>query len=205
VNGLDPEHRGPLAFVKTEEFKHLGTPDSCEDITGGMGIKGVSHLQEFVDEGGLLILLHNPVRLAIDYGLVRGVSISQTSRDFYNPGSLVKGEVANEKHPVTYGYGQKIPLYRSQSGPLLSVSSGKEKYVVLRYAKEGDVCLSGIVKSQDEIKGKAAVLDVPVGKGHILFFTFNPFWRDLSHGNYMFVFNAILNYNDFDAGLEKKE
>lgn len=205
VNGLDPEHRGPLAFVKTEEFKHLGTPDSCEDITGGMGIEGVSNLQDFVDEGGLLILLQNPVRIAVDYGLVRGISIVQTSRDFYNPGSLVKGEVANEKHPVSYGYGKNVPLYRSQSGPLLSVSREKEKCVVLHYAKEGDVCLSGIVKSQDEIKGKAAVLDVPVGKGHILFFTFNPFWRDLSHGNYMFVFNAILNYNDLDAGFEKKE
>jgi len=205
VNGLDPEHRGPLAFVRTEEFKHLGAPDSCGDITGGMGIEGVSHLQSFVNEGGLLILLQNPVRLAVDYGLVRGISILQTSRDFYNPGSLIKGEVVNEKHPVTYGYGKKIHLYRSQSGPLLSVSREKEDYVVLNYAKEGDVCLSGIVKSQDEIKGKAAVLDVPVGKGHILFFTFNPFWRDLNHGNYMFVFNAILNYNDLDAGLEKKE
>jgi hypothetical protein len=205
VNGLDPEHRGPLAFVKTEEFKHLGTPDSCEDITGGMGIEGVSNLQDFVYEGGLLILLQNPVRIAVDYGLVRGISIVQTSRDFYNPGSLVKGEVANEKHPVSYGYGKKVPIYRSQSGPLLSVSREKEKCIVLRYAKEGDVCLSGIVKSQDEIKGKAAVLDVPVGEGHILFFTFNPFWRDLSHGNYMFVFNAILNHNDLDAGFEKKE
>jgi len=205
VNGLDPEHRGPLAFVRTEEFKHLGLPDSCEDITGGMGIEGVSHLQKFVDEGGLLILLQNPVRLAVDFGLVRGVSIFQTSRDFYNPGSLVKGEVANEKHPVIYGYGKEIPLYRSQSGPLLNVEREKEDYVVLRYAQEGDICLSGIVKSQDEIKGKAAVLDVPVGKGHILFFTFNPFWRDLNHGNYMFVFNAILNYNDLNAGLEKKE
>jgi hypothetical protein len=67
----------------------------------------------------------------------------------------------------------------------------------------GDVCLSGIVKSQGEIKGKAAVVDVPVGKGHIVLFTFNPFWRDLSHGNYMFVFNAILNYNDLDVGLKK--
>ncbi len=205
VNGLDPEHRGPLAFVRSEEFKHLGLPDSCEDITGGMGIEGVSHLQKFVDEGGLLILLQNPVRLAVDYGLVRGVSIFQTSRDFYNPGSLVKGEVVNERHPVIYGYGKEIPLYRSQSGPLLNVEREKEDYVVLRYAQEGDICLSGIVKSQDEIKGKAAVLDVPVGKGHILFFTFNPFWRDLSHGNYMFVFNAILNYNDLNAGFEKKE
>ncbi|NOR22023.1 MAG: hypothetical protein GQ476_05000, partial [Candidatus Aminicenantes bacterium] len=203
VNGVDPEHRGSLAFVKTQECKHLGTPDSCEDVTGGMGIEGVSNLQKFVMDGGLLIALHNPVRLAIDYGLVRGIDIFQTSSKFYNPGSLLQGEVVNEKHPVSYGFDKEMPIYRSHSGPLLRIEEEKEKHVVLRYAKEGEVCLSGIVKSQDEIKGKAAVVDVPVGKGHIVLFTFNPFWRDLSHGNYMFVFNAILNYNDFDAGIEK--
>jgi hypothetical protein len=203
VNGVDPEHRGSLAFVKTQEFKHLGTPDSCEDITGGMGIEGVSNLQKFVMDGGLLIALHNPVRLAIDYGLVRGIDIFQTSSKFYNPGSLLQGEVVNEKHPVSYGFDKEMPIYRSHSGPLLRLEEEKEKHVVLRYAKEGEVCLSGIVKSQDEIKGKAAVVDVPVGKGHIVLFTFNPFWRDLSHGNYMFVFNAILNYNDLDVGIEK--
>ncbi|MCK4556820.1 MAG: hypothetical protein KAU47_04835, partial [Candidatus Aminicenantes bacterium] len=205
VNGLDPEHRGPLAFIRGEEFKHLGTPDSSEDITGGMGIEGVNHLQDFVKEGGLLLMLQNPVRVAVDFGLVRGVDIFQTSRDFYNPGSILRGEIVNEKHPISYGYDKNLPLYRNHSGPLLSVSREREKYVVLRYAKEGDVCLSGIVKNQNEIKGKAAILDVPVGKGHIVLFTFNPFWRDLNHGNYMFVFNAILNHNDFNAGLENNK
>jgi len=203
VNGLDPEHRGPLAFVKTQEFKHLGLPDACEDITGGMGIEGVSNLRNFVMDGGLLIALHNPVRVAVDYGLVRGIDTFQTSSKFYNPGSLLQGEVVNEKHPISYGFDKEMPIYRSQSGPLLRIEEEKEKYVVLRYAKKGEVCLSGIVKSQDEIKGKAAVVDVPIGKGHIVLFTFNPFWRDLSRGSYMFVFNAILNYNDLDAGLEK--
>jgi hypothetical protein len=203
VNGLDPEHRGPLAFVKTQEFKHLGTPDSCADITGGMGIEGVSNLQKFVEDGGLLIVLQNPVRLAVDYGLVRGIDIFRTSSKFYNPGSLLQGEVVNERHPITYGYDKKMPIYRSQSGPLLNIEEEKEKYIILRYAKEGNVCLSGIVKSKDEIKGKAAIVDVPVGKGHIVLFTFNPFWRDLSRGNYMFIFNSILNYNDLNVGLEK--
>ena len=202
VNGLDKEHRGPLAFVKSEEFKHLGTPDSCEDITGGMGIEGVAHLQKFVEAGGLLIALQNPVRVAVDYGLVRDIDIFPTSQKFYNPGSLLQGEVANENHPVVYGYDQKPVIFSNSSGPLLKIDKDKEKYVVLRYSKEGNVCLSGIVKSQDEIKGKAAIIDVPTGKGHILLFTFNPFRRNLSRGNYMYVFNAILNYNDLSVGLK---
>lgn len=203
VNGIDLEHRGPLAFVKSKEFKHLGTPDSCGDITGGMGIEGVLNLQKFVKDGGLLLMLQNPVRVAVDYGLVRDINIFNTSSKFYNPGSLLKAEVVNDKHPIVYGYDKEMPLYRNHAGPLLSISKEKEKLVVLRYIKEGDVCLSGIVKNDKEIKGKAAIIDVPVGKGHIVMFTFNPFWRDLSHGCYMFVFNAILNYNDLDVGLKE--
>ncbi len=203
VNGIDPEHRGPLAFVKSKEFKHLGTPDSCEDFTGGMGIEGVTNLQEFAQQGGLLIMLHNPVRVAVDYGLVRDINILNTSSKFYNPGSLLKGEIVNEKHPIIYGYDKEMPIYRNPSGPLLTIDKEKEKFVVLRYIKEGDVCLSGIVKNDKEIKGKPAIIDMPVGKGHIVMFTFNPFWRDLSHGNYMFVFNAILNYNDLDIDFKE--
>jgi len=197
VNEIDPERRGRLAFVRSNEFKHLGTPDSSPDITGGMGLEGVLNLQKFVEQGGLLIMLNNPSRVAVDYGLVRDVNVYTPSSSFYNPGSLLKVEVANEKHSIVYGYEKEIAVFRNNSGPLLTISREKEKNVVLSYAKEGQVCLSGIVKNDAEIKGKPAIIDMPVGKGHVVLFTFNPFWRDLSHGSYMFVFNAILNYNDF--------
>jgi hypothetical protein len=204
VNGLDPAKRGPLAYVKSEEFKHLGTPDSAEDITGGMGIDGVGNLQKFAEEGGLLVVLHNPVRVAVDYGMVRGISLYNPSPDFQMAGSLLKGEVVNSKHPIAYGYDKEPPLYRRHSGPLVTIPEDMEKHIVLRYAKEGEVCLSGMVKNEKDLQGKAAIVDVPVGKGHIILFTFNPFWRDTSHGAYMFVFNAILNFNDLGVGKAEK-
>jgi hypothetical protein len=202
VNGLDHAHRGSLSYVKSPEFKHLGTPDSCEDITGGMGIEGVGNLEKFVKDGGLLILLQNPVKLAVDFGMVRDIRIYNTSPSFYNPGSFIKGEVVNEQHPIAYGYSKK-PFIFLRRGPLLRVPEKMGKYVVLRYADEEEICLSGIVKSEKELRGKPAVIDVPIGAGHIVFFTFNPFWRDLSHGSYMFVFNAILNYNDLRVSLKE--
>jgi hypothetical protein len=206
INGIDPEHRGPLAFVRTQEFKHLGTPDSNEDITGGMGLEGLLNLRDFVHGGGLLMLVQNPVRLVLDFGLVRSLRAASPGAGFANPGSLLRGEVANRHHPAVYGYGDKPVIYRRQSGPLLSVPERLEKYVVLKYASKGKLCLSGMVAQENTLKGKAAVLDVPVGEGHIMMFTFNPLWRDTSRGNYMFVFNSILNFNDLDVPPpEKKE
>lgn len=205
VNGIDPAHRGPLAFVKSEEFKHLGTPAASEDITGGMGIEGVVNLRDFVKNGGLMITLQNPVRIFIDFGLVRGLRIAGQSPGFANPGSILKGEVANSQHPAVYGYGKEPSLYRRHSGPLISLSEELEDFVVVKYASEGKICLSGMVQNEKDLQGKAAIIDMPLGKGHIMMFTFNPFWRDTNHGNYMFVFNSIMNFNDLDAGKARAE
>ena len=202
VNGINPQHRGPLAFEADSEFKHLGTPDSSSDITGGMGLEGVQQLQRFVHEGGLLISLHNSVRVPVEYGLVRGARIYTPSLEFYNPGSLFKGEVVDDTHPVVFGYDLHPVIYRSHSGPLLILDPEMEKHVILRFADEEDICLSGIIKSVGELKGKAAVVDVPSGRGHMLLFMFNPFWRDMNHANYMFVFNAILNFDHLDGNIK---
>jgi hypothetical protein len=202
VNGVDPK-RGPLAYVKSDEFEYLGYPDSSEDITGGMGNLGVSNLRDFVEKGGTIIALLNAARLPVELGMTRDITISNPSDDFYNPGSLLKAEVSNPNSPIAYGYEKNFTLYRRHSGPLLDIPEEQEKYVVLKYASEGDICSSGIVKSQDEIKGRAAIVDVPLGKGRIVMFTFNPLWREMSHGSYMFVFNTILNHNDLGVGLEE--
>ena len=152
------------------------------------------------------MLIQNPIRLVLDFGLVRDLRESRTGAGFANPGSLVRGEVTNRNHPAVYGYSDEPTIYRRQSGPLLSVPEKLEKYIVLKYASKGKLCLSGMVAQENTLKGKAAILDVPVGKGHIMMFTFNPLWRDTSHGNYTFVFSSLLNFNDLDVSPpEKKE
>ena len=158
------------------------------------------NLRDFVHRGGLLMLVQNPVRLALDFGLVRNLRVSNPGAGFANPGSLLRGEVANRSHPAVYGYDNEPVIYRRQSGPLVSVPKDLEKHIVLKYASKGKLCLSGMVAQENTLKGKAAILDVPVGEGHIMMFTFNPMWRDTSHGNYMFVINSILNFNDLDGG-----
>lgn len=200
VFGIDPGLCGPLAYTKTPEFPSLGTPDAAEDITGGMGLEGVLELRRFVERGGVLILLQNSIRVGLDFGFVRGIRAASTTSKFHNPGSLLKGEILRDRHPIAYGYEKHPAILRRHAGPLLTVPEDMKEFVVVRYAEEGPVCLSGIVKNEKEIKGKAAVIDLPLGEGRVLLFTFNPFWRDTSRGLYSFVFNAILNFDHLDAG-----
>ncbi len=59
-----------------------------------------------------------------------------------------------------------------------------------------DLLLSGFVKGKDAVDGKPAILDLPVGKGRVILFAFNPLHRYLNHADFRFVYNVILNWND---------
>ena len=53
---------------------------------------------------------------------------------------------------------------------------------------------------RSELAGKAAVVDVPVGKGHVVMFANNPMWRHETHGSFSMLFNAMLNYDNLGVG-----
>jgi hypothetical protein len=72
--------------------------------------------------------------------------------------------------------------------------------VVLRYADAKELLVSGLVENGGEIAQHAAVIDVPLDKGHVVAFSNNPIWRGETFGSYFLVFNALLNFDQLDAG-----
>jgi len=72
--------------------------------------------------------------------------------------------------------------------------------VVLRFADEKDLLVSGMLAGGAELAGKPAVLDVPVGKGHVVMFANNPMWRHETHGSFSLLFNAALNFDHLNVG-----
>jgi hypothetical protein len=63
--------------------------------------------------------------------------------------------------------------------------------------------MSGMIDHAEELAGKAAVVDCPVGKGHVLLFTINPFWRGETVGSYNLVWNAIRNSANLTVAPEE--
>ena len=135
--------------------------------------------------------------LATDFGLVRYVSVASTP-GLIIPGSILKGDVVNPKSPIVYGYDNHIPLFHS-FGVLFDMPEEEEKYTVIKYSGEDDICMSGIVQGKDQIRGKAALVDVPIGEGHVVLFNFNPIHRFQNKVDFMLVFNILLNFDDLDA------
>ena len=72
--------------------------------------------------------------------------------------------------------------------------------VVLRYAEARELLVSGLLDGGDEIAQHAAVIDSPLERGHVVLFSNNPMWRGQTAGSYFLVFNAILNFDNLNAG-----
>ncbi|HLL71759.1 MAG TPA: hypothetical protein VK363_10025, partial [Pyrinomonadaceae bacterium] len=74
--------------------------------------------------------------------------------------------------------------------------------VVLRFAREErDLLVSGMLANGSELANRPAIVDVPVGRGHVLLFATNPMWRHQTQGEFFLLFNAALNYDNLGVGL----
>lgn len=76
---------------------------------------------------------------------------------------------------------------------------------VLRYADSRELLVSGLLEAGNEIAQHAAVIDAPYEQGHVVLFSNNPFWRGETQGSYFLVFNAILNFDQLNAGRKVAE
>src|SRR6185295_5649396 len=74
--------------------------------------------------------------------------------------------------------------------------------VVLSFPSSPDeMLLSGVLVGGQALANRVQVVDIPLGQGHVVSFAIRPFWRWQTQGTYFLAFNAILNWNDLDAGL----
>jgi len=110
VNGIGGDD--PIPWMKTDEYPHLGGPDSRDDIRGGIEIQGIANLHRFVKAGGLFIPIAANAALAMDYGMVESVAVIKPE-ELVMSGSVLKARVIDRRSPVTYGYDNTLGVYFS--------------------------------------------------------------------------------------------
>jgi len=207
----------PIPWKKSAETPNLGKWDETDDIRPGMGLDGLDALKKFVERGGLLITEGNTSRLPVEMGFNASVNSVTTTR-LNARGGIFRVQPVSTASPILYGYeGTSFPIYFSQT-PLFTVTprdttganegvdpaieAAREKtraHVILKFHDKADSLLvSGLLAGGDELTGKAAVVDAPVGKGHVVLFGIRPLWRWESQGSFAFVLNAIANWNHLD-------
>jgi hypothetical protein len=266
VNGM-PMYGNPLPWKTTALTPNLGKIDSTDDMRPGLGYTGLTNLQKFVQQGGVIVTVDDTSSFAVNYGFTPGVSISRPNR-LRAVGDILRMKTIDAASPIAYGYSESLAMYCA-NGPIFNLSNlagggggrrrseqrttgrgsptdpdvvqgrppaevpespkaetweampltdeqrrysggsvippNERPRVVVRYADMKDLFVSGLLDGGDEIAEHAAVIDVPSGRGHVILFSTNPMWRGQTKGSYMLVFNAILNFDNLNAGRKLDE
>ena len=89
--------------------------------------------------------------------------------------------------------------------PRGGASSGPDRVrVVMRFAQRAeDLLISGGLRNGRLLANAPAVVDVSLGDGHIVLFSFNPFWRSHTHGSYALLFNTLMHHDALSAAAEE--
>ena len=91
--------------------------------------------------------------------------------EFYSPGAILETR-AEGGSPIGHGLQATTPIW-FESSPAFDVKSGR---VVLRYPHANPL-LSGWLLGEEYLHGKAALVDVAVGRGRVVLFGFRPQYR----------------------------
>jgi hypothetical protein len=192
-----PKEDKPLAYKKTDKFKFLGDYGSSDDISGGMGAAGVVELEKFTEDGGLLVTLGTSSAFPPEFGLTPTIDTSNTGAKFYAPGPIVEADILHPENPIFYGYSAKTVPVRYANGPLFRLSEEMDKKnVLMRFPGGEKSVLSGLFNGADDIKGRAAIVVTPEGKGEVVLFATNPAWRWQNMGEYRMLFNTLMNFRN---------
>jgi hypothetical protein len=135
------------------------------------------------------------------------------------PGAHVRVTFDRPDHPIAYGYPVHTWVFR-QNFPLYDVPRHWLRMAYCTTCLDGPEDRSGMVMEWGDTSGKPfvvsgqawgeqnligrpAILDMPVGKGHVVAFNFNPMHRDLNRGDQRLLWNAIINWQAIVAGEPK--
>jgi hypothetical protein len=134
-----------------------------------------------------------------------GAQTGQTSQRPSGRGGLNDPDVVQGRRPLPPappaqpGDDDIPPELRSQLAGNLPPPEMRPR-IVLRFAAEKDLLISGMLEGGSELANKPAVIDLPVGKGHVVMFANNPMWRHQTHGSFSLLFNAALNFDHLNVG-----
>ncbi|HKG20902.1 MAG TPA: hypothetical protein VKC34_03315, partial [Blastocatellia bacterium] len=102
-----------------------------------------------------------------------------------------------QPQPTQDGVSEEL---RQALGPYLTPAAMRPRVVLRFVSDEKNLLVSGMLAGGSELAGKPAIVDVPVGRGHVLLFATNPMWRHQTQGAFFLLFNAALNYDSLNAG-----
>jgi hypothetical protein len=168
---------------------------AAEGLTA-LGDAGRAALTDWVRQGGTLVTLADSSRLAESLGLTTATSAEATS-DI--PGSLIRVEL-DEGSALARGVGPTA--YAMYEYDLVwTVADAERAPVRFPAAGDPDWFVSGFAQGEEQLHGKAAVVDEAVGEGRVVLFGFDPNFRGFTDGTAKILRNAITDVRPADLPM----
>ncbi|MFN8059192.1 MAG: M14 metallopeptidase family protein [Vicinamibacterales bacterium] len=167
------------------------------EYTGGLG-QSRAALDAFVQQGGTIVALDSACQWLIDAFALPVVNVARGGTDadrIYAPGSIVRIETMADE-PLTFGLPAALGGFFASSMAFDAASGGTNETPALavrpvaRYAAS-DVLMSGWLEGGARLSGKAAALDVTLGRGRLVLLGFRVQHRAQAYGTFRFLFNAL--------------
>jgi hypothetical protein len=174
-------------------------PAEYRDRVGPMTLaKTVPQILQFLNAGGTVLAIGSATELAMQLGLpISNALVDSSGRPlqrnrFYVPGSILSLHVdttaalAQGVRPVTDFYFDNAPAF--------ALLPGAEAAGIRRVAWiDGPAPLrSGWALGQRYLNGVTEILQAPVGKGMLVLYGPDPYFRFQPHGTFKLLFNGLL-------------
>ncbi len=172
----------------TEGFRRGTMP---EQYVGGLDAAATANLRSFANEGGTLVFLNHAAEYAVEALDIKVTNSVQgvANKDFYSPGSLLNVTL-DTRSPLTYGLPADIAIW-SEGSPAWDIPAGAGEHAVARYVKSG-VLASGWLLGAKYLESRAALVDAPIGSGHVVLFGMRPQYRAQSYQAFKIFFNSLV-------------
>ncbi len=169
--------------------------DLPPDYRGGLEKEGAKALKEFVEAGGTLVAFSAACDYVIEQFNVPVVNTLARAKpeEFGCPGSLLRVSV-RQGHALTAGLPEEMALFVDKPIAFQTTPPGREldRWVLATYPDAApDVLLSGWIKGEDKLTGRAAAVATSFGKGRIVLLGFRPQHRAQTNATFPFLFNAL--------------
>lgn len=166
------------------------------EYVGGISEAGVMNLKKFVENGGTLAALGSACDLAIEqFQLpIKNILRSLKPEDFFASGLLLNA-IFDPDRTIAYGLPHEAAVFFAESPTfqILPASDGKDApLAVARYSAK-EIVLSGWMLGESYLQNKAAVVEVPFGKGRVILLGFRVQHRGQTKVTFKLLFNAIFS------------
>jgi hypothetical protein len=111
-----PLWRNPIPYQNTADTPNVGTWAQTEDTRIGMGLEGLIHLRQFIDQGGTFIASNSSADFAIQNAFTYGVTRTARARRRASSGRCCD-EARDDASPIVYGVSDNLAVY-SDAGEL---------------------------------------------------------------------------------------